>query len=186
MTTAPIRDIDEQLILVDERDRVIGTSEKLAAHRDGRLHRAFSVFIFNASGELLLQQRAAGKYHSGKLWSNTCCGHPRPGEPTAAAAARRLQEEMGFTTPLRHRLSVSYELQVGVGLYEHEYNHVFTGSFNESPQPDLREVRDWRWANPADIVADMRAHGGSYTAWFRVLLPRVCSDIPPSNPGATA
>ncbi|MGD8331146.1 MAG: isopentenyl-diphosphate Delta-isomerase [Acidobacteriota bacterium] len=171
--TATIRDIDEQLVLVDERDREIGTCEKLKAHHDGRLHRAFSVFIFDASGELLLQRRAAGKYHSGGLWSNTCCGHPRPGEPAAAAAARRLREEMGFSAPLRHRFSVTYELAVGTDLYEHEYNHVFTGSFDESPQPDPGEVQDWRWASPADILADMRAHESKYTAWFRVILPQV-------------
>lgn len=161
------------MILVDDRDRVIGAAAKLVVHREGRRHRAFSVFVFNAAGELLLQQRAVGKYHSGNRWSNTCCGHPRLGEATPAAAARRLQEEMGFTVALEHRFELAYQLEVGGGLHEHEYNHVFTGQFDGVPHPDPREVQDWRWADPADVIADLRVHEAEYAAWFGLLLHRL-------------
>src|SRR5205085_4273578 len=135
----------EQVILVDECDRELGVSEKLQAHRAGALHRAFSIFIFDADKRLLLQKRAQTKYHSAGLWSNTACGHPRPGEPTEAAAHRRLREEMRFDCALRPAFQFLYRAELSGGLVEHEYDHVFVGEFDDEPVPDRAEVEDWRW-----------------------------------------
>src|SRR5918997_6672888 len=128
--------MSEQVILVDEADREVGTGSKLEAHREGALHRAFSVFVFDRRGRLLLQKRAAGKYHSGGLWSNTCCGHPRPGEATAEAARRRLREEMNFDCELRAAFEFLYRAQFTNKLIEHEYDHVFVGEFGGVFVPD--------------------------------------------------
>ena len=128
--------MEEQVILVDEHDREIGTDAKLSAHAAGKLHRAFSVFIFDTDGNMLLQRRAATKYHSGGLWSNTCCSHPRPGESVHEAAQRRLQEEMGLDCSLQLALSFTYRKELGNGLSEYEYNHVFLGQFNGTPAPN--------------------------------------------------
>src|SRR2546423_9920022 len=129
----------EQLILVDSSDREIGVGEKLETHREGRLHRAFSIFIFDGAGRLLLQKRAPTKYHSGGLWSNTACGHPRPGEETVAAAHRRLREEMGFDCELRAAFGFLYRAELRERLIEHEYDHVFVGEFRGAPAPDVAE-----------------------------------------------
>jgi len=140
-------DAGERVVLVDERDREVGTAPKLAAHEDGALHRAFSVFVLNGHGELLLQRRADTKYHSAGLWTNTCCGHPRPGEPVAAAARRRLREEMGFDCEPAPAGTFVYRAEVG-GLVEHEYDHVFVGRHETDPLPDPAEVSEWRWQSP--------------------------------------
>ncbi len=161
------------IVLVDRMDNPIGTMEKLEAHRQALLHRAFSVFIYNDAGEMLLQQRAPGKYHSGGLWTNACCSHPFPGEPVADAAARRLQEEMGFTVSLQPAFQFIYEAAFGNGLTEHEYDHVFTGVFNGRPHPDPEEVSDWAWRSVEDISAHLQSHPEVYTAWFRIAFPRL-------------
>lgn len=153
------------MVLVDDADRPVGTAAKLAAHRTGALHRAFSVFVFDGHGRLLLQRRARTKYHSGGLWSNTCCGHPRPGEATAAGAARRLEEEMGITCALRGAGAFTYRARVGE-LEEHEFDHVLTGRFDGEPRPDPREVEAWRWAPPASLAAELAAAPGTFTPWF--------------------
>ena len=158
----------EQVILVDEHDREVGTAEKLAAHRDGRLHRAFSVFVFNQDHELLLQQRAFEKYHSAGLLSNTCCSHPRPGEPTLQAAHRRLQEEMGFDCPLTHAFEFRYRVRLDAGLYEHEFDHVLVGRFDGAPDPDPGEVASWRWASVPAVARELDASPERYTYWFRL------------------
>jgi isopentenyl-diphosphate delta-isomerase len=158
---------EDEVILVDEADHELGTAPKLQAHRDGLLHRAFSVFLFNSRGELLLQRRADGKYHSGGLWTNTCCSHPRPGEETAAAARRRLQEEMGLATPLLPVFDFTYRAELDDGLSEHEYDHVFVGRTDQDPQPDPDEVAGWRWASIADVLDEMRRQPERFTAWFR-------------------
>ena len=166
MTDRTFADGPEKVVLVDENDRDLGHMEKIAAHREGMLHRAFSVFIFNSSGELLLQQRAKGKYHSPGLWSNTCCGHPRPGEATQQAAERRLKEEMGTTVQLHPALRFMYRADLDNGLVEHELDHVLVGKCDDDPDPDTSEAMDWRWVGRADLEKEMRAHPALFTAWF--------------------
>lgn len=156
----------ERVILVDPHDGELGTAEKLTAHAQAKLHRAFSVFIFDSAGRLLLQQRAFDKYHSGGLWSNTCCGHPRPGEQTIGAAHRRLAEEMGFECSLEVAFAFVYQTEVGNGLVEHEYDHVLHGHYDGEPKPNPAEAAGWRWAEIAEIRQDVRTRPGRYTVWF--------------------
>jgi isopentenyl-diphosphate delta-isomerase len=163
----------EDVILVDSNDREIGSVEKLEAHRKGLLHRAFSVCIFSPNGHLLIHQRAATKYHSAGLWTNTCCSHPRPGESTAEAALRRLEEEMGFRTTIHHAFSFTYHAELDRGLVEHEFDHVFTGIWSGEPSPSQEEVSDWKWSEPNDLLTHMKLHPENYTAWFRILLPEL-------------
>jgi isopentenyl-diphosphate delta-isomerase len=160
----------EQVVLVDWLDRPVGTAGKLAAHREGRLHRAFSVLVLNEAGEVLLQRRAAGKYHSGGLWSNTCCSHPRPDEDTGAAARRRLREEMGFDCDLEEAFSFVYRTELGEGLVEHEYDHVFLGRWDGTPDPAPGEVEEWRWLSAGDLRTAIDRHPEDYTYWFRVIV----------------
>ncbi len=159
---------EEKLILVDARDRPLGTAGKLDAHRRNLRHRAISVLIFDSAGRMLLQQRSASKYHSAGLWSNACCSHPRPGEPAAAAAARRLAEEMGFAAPLRFACRFPYEAPVGAGLWENEVVHVFTGLHDGAVVPDADEAADFAWLAPQAVRADIAAHPQRYTVWFRL------------------
>jgi isopentenyl-diphosphate delta-isomerase len=175
--------MEEYVVLVDESDREIGTSEKLPAHFEGRLHRAFSVFVFDPIGRLLLQRRAATKYHSALLWSNTCCGHPRPGEPVQEAAHRRLREEMGIDCLLRAAFRFTYHADLQHGLVEHEYDHVFVGRFEGIPVPNPDEVEEWRWAEVADVIADLGANAGRYTAWFGIALEGLRERGLPDAPG---
>lgn len=165
-----------RVILVDAEDNAIGTADKLEAHRAGRLHRAFSVFIFNDRGEMLLQQRAEGKYHSGGLWSNACCSHPGPGEAVESAARWRLQEEMGFTCPIEHVSEMVYRTDVGGGLIEYEYDHLFVGRWNGRPAPDPAEVADWRWVAMEELEAEVARHPRRFTYWFRVALLELQSE----------
>lgn len=158
----------EQVILVNRDDTPVGVREKRAAHVAGALHRAFSIFVFDGHGRTLLQRRARTKYHSGGLWSNTCCSHPRPGEPTHAAAQRRLREEMGFGCALQTAFSFIYRADVGGGLVEHEYDHVFIGRFSGDPVPNPGEVEDWRWARPDDVRREMLTHPHRFTHWFHI------------------
>lgn len=169
------RSHEERVILVDEFDRETGTEEKLRAHERGVLHRAFSIFVFDGEGQLLMQQRAAAKYHSGGLWSNTCCGHPRPGETIAAAAKRRLAEEMGISPPLDERFVFTYRAELGRGLVEHECDHVLIGRFGGVPAPDPREVSAWGWMKPLELMADCTANPGRFTAWLPIALAEVIS-----------
>ena len=162
--------MDEQLIYVDEQDRELGSGGKMLAHQEGLLHRAFSVFVFDAAGRLLLQKRAASKYHSGGLWSNTACGHPRPGEETGAAARRRLREEMGLDCELSEAFAFRYRAEFDNGLVEHEYDHVFFGRHEGDPAPDPSEVEDWRWASPDELSRDLQANPQHYTYWLRLAL----------------
>lgn len=157
----------EQVILVDEHDRETGASEKLAAHAAGLLHRAFSIFVFNSEGQLLLQRRAKAKYHSGGLWSNTCCGHPRPDESTPAAARRRLREEMNFDCELRAAFEFLYRAEFANELVEHEYDHVFVGEFDGEFVPEASEVEEWKWTTPAQLRRDLRERPDEYTYWLR-------------------
>lgn len=158
----------EQLILVDSSDREIGVGEKLETHRAGRLHRAFSIFIFDGAGRLLLQQRARTKYHSGGLWTNTACGHPRPGEETLQAAHRRLREEMGFDCELRKAFGFLYRAELQGQLVEHEYDHVFAGEFTGAPVPNAVEVEAWRWMSMKELRQALSENPDDYSYWLRV------------------
>src|SRR5437868_2002286 len=147
----PISTPSQEVILVNKRDEPTGSMEKLAAHQQGLLHRAFSIFIFNDNGELLLQQRAIDKYHSGGLWTNTCCSHPQPGEETIVAAQRRLKEEMGFTTSIKKVFDFVYKAEFGNGLIEHEFDHVFAGNYNGEIEYNKDEVMDCCYRSLPDI-----------------------------------
>lgn len=163
----------ERVVLVDEDDRSVGTEEKLKAHRRGLLHRAFSVFVRDAEGRWLLQKRAPGKYHSGGLWSNTCCSHPRPGEPVEAAARRRLREEMGFACPTTELFTFRYRVRLGDELWEHELDHVLVGRSDAEPDPDPAEVEDWRWVPVEELCRELERDPERFTYWFREIAPRL-------------
>lgn len=163
----------EQVILVDSRDREIGEMDKIEAHQLGRLHRAISIFIFTSKGELLIHRRAMGKYHSSGLWSNTCCSHPRPGENVADAAFRRLKEEMGFQTELQEIFSFIYKADLGNGIFEHEFDHVFIGKSDEFPFPNKREVSEWKWMSIDHISDEIDNHPNDYTIWFQLIFKDV-------------
>lgn len=164
---------EEHIILVDELDTEIGSCGKLETHEKGRLHRAFSIFIFNADGQLLLQKRALSKYHSGGLWSNTCCGHPRLGESIPDAAGRRLHEEMGIVCKLKEVFSFLYEVRLSHSLFEHEFDHVLMGMHNDNPSPDPDEASDWKWIDMAALKNDILAHPDNYTYWLRLSIDKV-------------
>lgn len=168
----------EEVVLVDEHDREAGSAAKLAAHEaGGRLHRAFSVFVFDSGGsggQLLLQRRAAGKYHFGGLWTNTCCGHPRPGEAVEEAAGRRLYEEMGVSPALTRITSFVYEaFDPESGLTEREYDHVFYGYHEGEPSPDPDEVSSWAWVSTEDLFRGLSESPESYTPWFPLAAARL-------------
>ena len=157
----------DMLVLVDQHDREVGTAEKLAAHLDGTLHRALSIYLFNAKGETLLTRRARGKYHSGGLWTNTCCSHPRPGEAVADAATRRLAEEMGVACRLFPMFPVRYRAELDNEMIEHEVVHVFGGIFSGRVRPDPAEADGFDWVEPAALLRDLDATPARYSVWFR-------------------
>ena len=160
----------QHVLLVNSSDEPVGTMEKLEAHQKGLLHRAFSVFVFNDKEELLLQRRALDKYHSGGLWTNTCCSHPYPEETATAAGERRLSEEMGFTTPLTDLFSFEYRVQLDNELIEHELDHVLIGHYNGNFQPNTEEVMDSKWIAIPQLIEEMRKSPESYTSWLRIIL----------------
>ena len=162
-----------EVILVDEQDNELGTMGKMEVHEQAILHRAFSIFIFNDKGEILLQKRADNKYHSGGLWTNTCCSHPRPGEETLDAAQKRLQEEMGFNTPLSKAFSFIYKAPFDNGLTEYEFDHVFTGIYNGIVQPNADEVSDYCYQSIEQIRNNIQTHPGHFTEWFKIALPKL-------------
>jgi isopentenyl-diphosphate Delta-isomerase len=178
--------VKEELILVNENDQVIGVGEKIQTHLIGALHRAFSVYIFNSAGQLLLQKRSSTKYHSQGLWSNTCCGHPRLGESIEEAARRRLGEEMGFDCVVRKVFEFIYHAKLDNGLYEHEYDHVMVGTFNDSPTPNRDEVDEWKWVDLMTIKLDMGKHPEDYTYWFRTSFDELCRSINSNDQFANA
>jgi len=163
----------EEVILVDTNDNALGTMEKLAAHQAGQLHRAFSVFIFNSKGELLLQQRAHDKYHSAGKWSNTCCSHPRPGEQNMDAAKRRLMEEMGLGCELRYGFNFVYHAGFSNGLSEYEFDHVFFGDTDELPLIDPAEVADFAYVSPEQLKNKLKQEPDEYTEWFKICFENV-------------
>ncbi len=163
----------EQIILVDHNDNPIGTMEKMETHRQGLLHRAFSIFIFNSKGELLLQQRAFDKYHSAGKWANSCCSHPRPGEQTEEAANRRLKEEIGLECDLRYGFNFVYKTSFSNDLIEYEYDHVFVGVSDILPLPDFKEVASFKYMNLATLAADMVKNPDLYTVWLKICFNRM-------------
>lgn len=164
--------MEDDLILVNEKDEPIGNMPKLLAHQLGRLHRAFSIFIFNNQGELLIQQRASHKYHSAGQWANSCCSHPKPNEDTQNAAERRLQEELGFITPLTHVGSLIYHADVNGGLIEHEYDHLFVGYYNHDITPNTEEVSSIRWVKLSQLKQEIAATPENFTPWFKKILEK--------------
>ncbi|MES2679084.1 MAG: isopentenyl-diphosphate Delta-isomerase [Bacteroidota bacterium] len=163
----------EQVILVDEFDKPLGSMEKMEAHRKGVLHRAFSVFIFNSKGQMLLQQRAFDKYHSGGLWTNTCCSHPRPGEQTRTAAERRLKEEMGMELALDFKTNFTYKAVFSNSLTEHEFDHVFTGTSDSEPLINKDEVESYQWLSLDDIKKHIASDPGKFTEWFKIAIEKL-------------
>ena len=165
--------MQELLILVDENDKEIGVLDKVSVHKSGVLHRAFSVFIFNSKGELLLQQRAEEKYHSPGLWSNTCCSHPRMGEESPDAVGRRLKEEMGIEPPTEFQFSFIYKTTFENGLTEHELDHVYFGQSDAIPAPDPQEVKDWKYISLKSLEMEIFSNPQNFTSWLKICLPRV-------------
>ena len=165
----------KEVILVDEEDQPLGVMEKMEAHRQGLLHRAFSVFILNERGEMLLQKRALQKYHSPGLWTNACCSHPSPGELTLTAAVRRLDEEMGFKCALTEIGAFTYETKFENGLVEHEFDHVLLGLYGGEIYPNRSEVDEYKWITISDIERDIMANKDAYTSWFHLAYPVVKS-----------
>ena len=164
--------IEEQVIVVNEKDEKIGLMPKLEAHKKAVLHRAFSVFIFNSKNELMLQQRAAHKYHSPLLWTNTCCSHQRDGESNKEAGTRRLKEEMGFTTSLREVTSFIYKAPFDNGLTEHEFDHVMVGYYENDPTINMEEVESWKWMPLETVKEDIVTQPELYTAWFKIIFDK--------------
>jgi isopentenyl-diphosphate Delta-isomerase len=165
--------MNEYVVLVDINDNAIGTMEKIEAHEKALLHRAFSVFIFNEKGQMLLQQRAYTKYHSGGLWTNACCSHPRSNENIEAAATRRLQEEMGFTTPLQKAFAFTYKANFDNGLVEHEYDHVLIGHYNNTIAFNTEEVAAYKYESLQQIEENIALNPSVFTAWFIIAFPKV-------------
>lgn len=165
--------MEEQVILVDREDLPLGMIGKMDAHKLGLLHRAFSIFIFNSRGELLLQQRALDKYHSGGQWTNTCCSHPRPFEDTEAAAHRRLQEEMGMQCNLEYAFNFIYNAELDNDLSEYEYDHVYFGTSDVLPVLNIAEVAAYRYIKLADLKKEIEINPDLYTAWLKVCFEKV-------------
>ena len=163
----------EQVVLVNEKDEAVGAMEKMEAHEHALLHRAFSVFVFNKNGDVLMQQRAFSKYHSGGLWTNTCCSHPRPGEEILAAATRRLQEEMGFTTTLIKAFDFTYKADFENGLTEHEFDHVFTGQYDGPVDFNTEEVAAYAFMPAHALEQQIQETPERFTAWFHIAYPKL-------------
>ena len=168
---------EEKVILVDREDNPIGTMPKMEAHEKAVLHRAFSVFILNTKGELMLQQRAQHKYHSPLLWTNTCCSHQREGESNVDAGGRRLLEEMGFNVPLEELFSFIYKAPFENGLTEHELDHVMVGYYEETPEINPEEVASWKWMSLPAIEEDLLNRPETYTVWFKIIFERFYTHI---------
>lgn len=166
----------DDIILVNEDNDEVGSGEKIDIHKKGLLHRAFSIFIFNSKNELLLQQRALNKYHSGGLWTNTCCSHPKPGELVLDAARRRLQEEMGIDCKLEEKFTLIYKTNFS-NLIEYEYDHVILGICDNNPKINLAEAADYKWINIKKLRSDIKKNPNKYTYWFKIALPKLLKQI---------
>jgi len=165
--------MEERVILVDESDQEIGSQEKLEAHKKGNLHRAFSIFVFNPDGQLLLQKRSTKKYHSDGLWSNTCCSHPRPGEPFELEVRKKLMQEMGFQCDLQRIFSFTYKIKFKNNLIENELDHVWIGRYDGNPKPNPDEVDDWKWIDLETLINDLKKNPQIYSYWLKICIDRV-------------
>ena len=173
--------MNDLLILVDEYDNEIGLMEKLSVHQSGSLHRAFSVFIFNTKGELLLQQRADDKYHSGGLWTNTCCSHPLKGEEIKDTIKKRLKEEMGIDCKTTFQFTFIYKAEFGNGLTEHELDHVYFGTSDEPPQLNIVEAKDWKYVSIENLQKAIQQNPDDYSEWLKICLPEVIKKLEAQN-----
>jgi len=173
----------EDIILVDEQDNEIGVGEKMPVHREGKLHRAISVFVFDSEAKMLIQKRASNKYHCPGLWTNTCCSHPMPGETAEQAAHRRLKQEMGFDCELKEKFCFIYKKEFENGLTENEFDHVFVGEINQEKlgedgdnseiiKPDPAEVEEWKWISVEELKKDIMENPEKYTCWFKICIGR--------------
>lgn len=171
--------MEDSLILVDEKDKEIGSDTKLNCHLGkGKLHRAFSIFVFNSKGEMLLQLRSRKKHHFGGLWTNTCCSHPRKGEKLEEAIHRKLNQEFGFDTELKEIFSFVYQASdPNNGLSEHEFDHVFVGEYNNKPKPNPDEIDDWKWVDLNLLKKDLGENSRNYTPWFKLSIDKVIEHI---------
>ena len=167
----------EILILVDKNDKKIGEMEKLQAHRKAILHRAFSVFLFNSNGELMLQQRAFSKYHSPGLWGNACDGHPRVSETVVQAGERRLIEEMGIKVKLKKKVGFVYKVKLEKGMNEHEFDYVLTGKFNGKPKLNKKEANDWKWIELKELKKQVKKNPKNFTSWFKIVLKKYLKEL---------
>ncbi len=174
MDTSP-----QQVILVDENDQPLGIEDKLKAHQNGgRLHRAFSVFVFDSAGRMLLQRRSRRKYHFGGLWTNACCSHPNPGELLEQGARARLRDEFGIDIPLTESFGFIYRAaDPASGLTEHEFDHVLIGRFDGQPRPNPNEIDEWKWVEPDDLRKDVERRPQEYTPWFKICLEQVLRHV---------
>jgi len=166
-----------KVILVDEQDHVVGEMDKMEAHEKGILHRAFSIFIFNSKGQMLIHQRANEKYHGGGLWTNACCSHPQLDEDIEESAKERLQFEMGLQCELKRVFSFIYHTPVENNLIEHEYDHVLVGYTDREPVPNVNEVMNYKWIDRLDLLQQIAAEPDAFTYWFRIALPQIIKHI---------
>ena len=163
----------ENVVLVDRNNKPVGLMEKIEAHKKGLLHRAFSIFVFNSKGELLIQQRATSKYHSQGLWSNTCCSHPHENENIETGAHRRLKEEMGFDCELKEVFSFVYKAEVDNGFIEYEFDHVFIGKYDGEPKINPGEIAKWKFVNPEILKEEIKNYSEKFTEWFKIAIKKV-------------
>lgn len=170
--------MSETVILVDENDNQIGTEEKITAHREGKLHRAFTIMVFNSKGEMLLTRRAKTKYHWGGFWTNACDGHPRPGESVEEAGLRRLKEELGIECGLKELFKFIYKVRHGDGLFEHEVDHVLVGVFDGSPKDNLEEFDKFKWVGMEELKGEI-SDSTKYAPWFQIAFEKMSGfDVP--------
>lgn len=166
-----------EVVLVDERDRALATMDKMEAHELGLLHRAFSVFIFDQNGRMLIHKRAEHKYHCGGLWTNACCSHPYPGEGALTAGQRRLQEELGFSTSLYKAFDFVYRASLENGLIEHEFDHVFVGHYSGPIKHNEDEVAEWKYVDMDDLLLELEEHPERFTPWFQIAVPKLLQHL---------
>lgn len=165
------------VILVDMNDNPIGSMEKMEAHKTGALHRAFSVLVFNSDGYLLLQRRAASKYHSGGLWTNTCCSHPSPGQSTMDSALMRLKQEMGISADLNYHSCFTYQANLDYGLQEHEFDHVYIGRSDQKPIPNPDEVQEYKYLSPENVSQEILHNPQAYSEWFKIIWAKIKDNV---------